>query len=117
MTSQAGGATILLGTPNIFKLRYKTANEDQIEGVNRIKECAVTGVSVNYTPEGKWAAYDAGQPVSYTLSLRMEELEPIYASDYIDPTLEGLGPSAVDSAGDSVRGPGYKEVTGQEVGY
>ena len=111
MTSQAGGATILLGTPNIFKLRYKTANEDQIEGVNRVKECAVTGVSVNYTPEGKWAAYDAGQPVSYTLSLRMEELEPIYASDYID------GPAAVDSAGDSVRGPGYSSVTGQEVGY
>lgn len=111
MASQAGGATILLGTPNIFKLRYKTANEDQIEGVNRVKECAVTGVSVNYTPEGKWAAYDAGQPVSYTLSLRMEELEPIYASDYID------GAAAVDSAGDSVRGPGYSPVTGQEVGY
>ena len=68
-------------------------------------------MSVNYTPEGKWAAYDAGQPVSYTLSLRMEELEPIYASDYID------GPAAVDSAGDSVRGPGYSSVTGQEVGY
>ena len=50
MASQAGGATILLGTPNIFKLRYKTANEDQIEGVNRVKECAVTGVSaVSYT--------------------------------------------------------------------
>ena len=39
--------------------------------------------SVNYTPEGKWAAYDDGQPVSVILTLRMEELEPIYASDYI----------------------------------
>ena len=90
-TDQAGGSTLLLGTPNIFKLRFMTRtggdtrfnNNGEIMGVGRIKECAITGCSVNYTPEGKWAAYDDGQPVSVILTLRMEELEPIYASDYI----------------------------------
>jgi len=55
-----------------------------IEGVNRIKPCAITGTSVNYTPDGVWSAYDEGQPVSTILSIRMEELEPIYASDYTE---------------------------------
>lgn len=92
MTDKAGGSTLLLGTPNIFKLKFmsRTGGDprfgltDEIAGIGRIKECAITGCSVNYTPEGKWAAYDDGQPVSVILTLRMEELEPIYASDYIN---------------------------------
>jgi hypothetical protein len=82
ISSQAGDRSLFLGTPNIFRIQFKTANGQIIEGVNRIKPCAVTGTSVNYTPEGAWAAYDQGQPVSTVLSIRVQELEPVYASDY-----------------------------------
>ena len=111
-TDQAGGSTLLLGTPNIFKLRFMTRtggdgrfnNNGEIMGVGRIKECAITGCSVNYTPEGKWAAYDDGQPVSVILTLRMEELEPIYASDYI--------------GGNDAQGrPDYNPISLNDVGY
>ena len=78
----AGERSLFLGTPNIFKLQYRTSEGKIIEGVNRIKPCAITGTSVNYTPDGVWSAYDEGQPVSTILSIRMEELEPVYASDY-----------------------------------
>ena len=44
--------------------------------------CALTGTSVNYTPEGAFASYDRGQPVSVLLSLNFQELEPIYDTDY-----------------------------------
>ena len=47
-----------------------------------MKTCALTGTSVNYTPEGAWAAYEGGQPVSIMLSMRFQELEPIYDTDY-----------------------------------
>ena len=63
-----------------------TRNAEQLQGVGRIKECVITGVSVNYTPEGKWSAYDDGQPSSVLMTLRMQELEPIYASDYLNGT-------------------------------
>jgi hypothetical protein len=82
LSAQAGERTLFLGTPNIFRIQFKTGNDQIIEGVNRIKPCAVTGTSVNYTPEGAWAAYDQGQPVSTVLSIRVQELEPVYASDY-----------------------------------
>ena len=73
----AGERSLFLGTPNIFRLQYRTSEGKIIEGVNRIKPCAITGTSVNYTPDGVWSAYDEGQPVSTILSIRMEELEPI----------------------------------------
>ena len=82
LNNVAGDRALFLGTPNIFRLQYRTANGEIIEGVNRIKPCAITGTAVNYTPDGVWSAYDQGQPVSTVLTIRMAELEPVYASDY-----------------------------------
>ena len=87
LSSQAGERTLFLGTPNIFRIQFKTGGGQIIEGVNRIKPCAVTGTSVNYTPEGAWAAYDQGQPVSTVISIRVQELEPVYASDYSETVI------------------------------
>ena len=80
--NQAGDRSLYLGSPNVFRLQYRTTGGRIIEGVNRIKPCAVVGTAVNYTPDGSWAAYDKGQPVSCTLSIQMKELEPVFASDY-----------------------------------
>ena len=88
MKSKAGGSTLYLGTPNIFRLQYRTASGKIIEGVNRIKPCAVVGCAVNYTPDGQWSAYDEGQPVSCTISIQMKELEPVYASDYSENIID-----------------------------
>ena len=108
MTDKAGGSTLLLGTPNIFKLKFKSrtgfGDSDEISGVGKIKECAITGCSVNYTPEGKWSAYDDGQPSSVVMTLRMEELEPIYASDYI-------------AGADAQERTNYSSVSINDVGY
>jgi len=88
MNNQAGGRSLYLGTPNVFRLQYRTAGGQIIEGVNRIKPCAVVGTAVNYTPDGQWSAYDKGQPVSCTLSIQMKELEPVYATDYSQTVIE-----------------------------
>ena len=82
ISNQAGDRALFLGTPNIFRIQYRTAGGEIIEGVNRIKPCAVTGTAVNYTPDGVWSAYDKGQPVSTVFTISMSELEPVYASDY-----------------------------------
>ena len=105
--AKAGGSSLLLGTPNVFKLKFMTRNASQLAGVGRIKECAITGVSVNYTPEGKWSAYDDGQPSSVLMTLRMQELEPVYASDYLN------GSVPVDGSRDT----DYDAIRFHEVGY
>ena len=88
--SDSGGRSFFLGTPNIFDIHFKTAKTkdyqilDRNDSVLRIKTCACTGAAVNYTPEGMWNAYEKGQPVAITLTLRFNELEPIFDTDYDD---------------------------------
>tara|TARA_B100000287_G_scaffold429422_1_gene482727 strand:+ start:7814 stop:9517 length:1704 start_codon:yes stop_codon:yes gene_type:complete len=79
---QAGGPSYFLGTPNIFRLRYVTDNNKDILGVNKFKPCALTQCDINYTPEGQWMAYEGGMPVSVSMTLRFNELEPVYNTDY-----------------------------------
>ena len=81
-SGESDGRSYFLGTPNVFRLQYRTTEDEAIKGLNRIKTCALTGTSVNYTPEGAFASYDKGQPVSVLLSLNFQELEPIYDTDY-----------------------------------
>lgn len=80
----AGASSYFLSTPNVFKLSYITENKDGISGLNKFKVCALTGFSVNYTPDGQWSSYEGGQPVSYMVSMSFSELEPVYESDYQD---------------------------------
>ena len=80
--SLQSGTSYFLGTPNVFRLAYRTSEGEPIKGINRIKTCALTQASVNYTPEGTFASYDKGQPVSIIVSLGFQELEPVYDTDY-----------------------------------
>ena len=108
-----GGRSYFLGTPNVFRLQYRTSDNEAIKGINRIKTCALTGTSVNYTPEGAFASYEKGQPVSILLSLNFQELEPIYDTDY--KQLEGGG---VKDERTSDTGEGYRwKIAKDEVGY
>jgi len=89
-TATTGAASIFLGTPNVFHVQYKTNQEIDIASLNRIKTVACTGCAVNYTPDGIWSAYEDGVPVSTVMSLRFQELEPIYDTDYQNNVPEGL---------------------------
>ena len=112
--TKSGGASFFLGTPNIFDIHFKTSREkgsgynqlfNRNDSVLRIKTCACTGAAVNYTPEGMWNAYEEGQPVAITLTLRFSELEPIYDTDYdnnyfnFDPQRTDLLPVPTDAVG------------------
>lgn len=81
LTGKSGQASFFLGTPNVFKLEYKSG-VNPIDGVNKFKTCALTSFQCNFTPDNLWAAYDSGQPVSTIFQMGFEELEPIYDTDY-----------------------------------
>ena len=114
LSNKAGAASMFLGTPNVFNLQYKTNHELDIAGVNRLKTCAVTGCAVNYTPDGIWSAYEDGQPVSTVMSLRMQELEPLYDTDYQTPSDDTQRFS--DRPADIVSGT-LHDIDINEVGY
>ena len=92
-TKSGNSTSFFLGTPNIFDITFRTAKEsnellDRNDSVLRIKTCALTGVAVNYTPDGMWNAYEKGMPTSVLLSLRFGELEPIFDTDYEEDPFE-----------------------------
>ena len=111
--STGGGRSFFLGTPNVFDIHFKTTKRkanffnsiDRNDSVLRIKTCACTGAAVSYTPEGMWNAYEDGQPVAITLTLRFAELEPIFDTDYdendlnFSPDRPDLLPVPIDAVG------------------
>ena len=84
--------SIFLKTPKIFQLEYiyngdgsDTADGNTHPYLNKIKPCALTNVSVNYTPGNTYMTYaDGGSMVQTTLTLSFSELEPIYDIDYLN---------------------------------
>lgn len=67
--------------PNVFKLEYYQGT-GRHPFLNEIKPCALTDMSVNYTPDGTYMTYeDGGSLTSYQLDLQFSELEPIYRDD------------------------------------
>ena len=71
-----------LKSPNTYKLRYMTALNKEHVFLPKIKECALTGCSVNYTPDGNYQTYENSSMVAYQMTLSFNELEPIYHDDY-----------------------------------
>ncbi len=85
------GSNFLLGTPDVFKLRYiKARTQKDIKGLNKFKTCALNSISVDYTGEvGRFAAYEEdSQPVTTIISLSFTELTPIYDVDYEEYTTD-----------------------------
>jgi hypothetical protein len=82
MAVQRSPENLFLTTPNIFEVRYLFKEGDDHPYINRIKTCALTRCSVDYTPTGSYMTFPDGGMVSYSLNLTFEELEPIYSDDY-----------------------------------
>jgi len=82
-----GEDNFLIGTPDVFKLRYiKARTQKDIKGLNKFKTCALNSISVDYTGEvGRFAAYEEdSQPVTTIITLQFTELTPIYDADYAE---------------------------------
>jgi len=93
MAVQRSPENLFLTTPNIFDVKYLFKEGDDHPYINRIKTCALTRCSVDYTPTGSYMTFSDGGMVSYSLNLTFEELEPIYADDYTEK-IDGGKPNA-----------------------
>lgn len=111
--SQKAATSVFLGTPNVFRLRFMSGSSE-IGGIGKIKTCALVSCSVNYTPEGFYAAYDDpnsnSQPIATVLQLAFTELTPIYNDEY-----DGEGDGAENRIGPDNIGK-YEIEASQDIG-
>jgi len=93
MAPQTTTTNIFLKSPNIFKVEYKTPPSGLHPSINRIKECALTNLSVDYTPGGTYSTYNDAKKTmtAYSMTMQFQELEPVFASDYDKVNQDEIG--------------------------
>ena len=82
MAVKRSESQLFLKSPNTYKLRYMTARNKEHGFLPKIKECALVGCGINYTPDGNYQTYENSSMVAYQMTLSFNELEPIYHDDY-----------------------------------
>ena len=90
MAIQKTEGQLFLEEPRTFKIRYvngdSAGGEDNHQGLNRIKRCALQACNVEYTPAGTYSRFNdtAGTMTQYKIGLQFQEIQPIYSQDYDD---------------------------------
>ena len=99
MSPQKGGgsggtsANLFLKAPNPFQIHYMHEGKGGKEHpfIGRPKECAMTSFEVDYTPDGNYSTLRDGFMTSYTMSMSLKELEPVFYEDYDDTPADSIG--------------------------
>ena len=90
---QRTASNLFLKSPHTFKIQYlyrgPAGGENPFMG--KIKECACTGVNVNYTPQNNYSTFSDGAMTSYELSLNFNELEPVFNDEYANDGDTSIG--------------------------
>ena len=76
---------LFLKSPHTFQVEFlkRVGGSSQSNPfIGKKKECALTNVSVDYTPNGTYSTYDDGVMTAYKMSLTFKELEAVYNDDY-----------------------------------
>lgn len=75
----------LLGTPDLFRLRYSSKK------LNFFHDMALRTITVDYAPDGYWAAYDDSQPIACVMNLQFTEIKPVYDKDHRKTAADSVG--------------------------
>ena len=89
MSVKTTKTNVFLSTPHVFDIKYQTIKGDELvdhTSLNKIKTCALLGCDVDYTPDGTYSTFNDPEKTmtSYNLTLRFNELEPIFDKDYTE---------------------------------
>lgn len=100
MSVKETAGNIFLKSPNVFKIKYlfgiNGGTTGEHPGLHKIKTCALTSCSVDYTPDGSYMTFEDGTMTAYRISLQFSELDPLTERDYQEydrgAALKKLGP-------------------------
>ena len=69
-----------INTPSYVKIRFMRGSSDN-QDVPKYKMCAITGVSVNYAPDGQYVSFAGGYLPALQLALTLQETKIIFSDD------------------------------------
>lgn len=84
---------LFLLAPNVYRIRYFTAEDKEHRSIGKMKTCALLGCDVDYTPDGSYMTFDDEDKTmtAYRLTLRFQETDPVYYNDYDDQDTNVIG--------------------------
>ena len=80
MAPQKTPEGLFLKAPSAYDIKFRSGSSRN-KFLPRIKTCALTDCSVNYTPDGSFMAYDNDSMVAFEMTLSFQEMDPIYNND------------------------------------
>jgi hypothetical protein len=114
---------IFLGSPNIFRIRYRTNEGQRIKGLPLHKICALTTCEINYAPDGVYQSYEdasaGSSPVRTIMNLNFTELTPIFRGDYLNELEPGIkeGSDFSDEFGSPKGEGGFEPISLEDTGF
>ena len=79
-------SNLFLLAPHTFQIHYLLRGTGEHPFIGKIKECALTNMTTDYTPENNYSTLKDGFMTSYTITMEFKELEPIFNDDYESDT-------------------------------
>ena len=79
-------SNLFLLAPHTFQIHYLLRGSGEHPFIGKMKECALTNMTTDYTPENNYSTLKDGVMTSYTITLDFKELEPIFNDDYESDT-------------------------------
>jgi hypothetical protein len=85
--SKDGDTQNFIGVPSLVQVQFMQGTQEN-PWVTQFKPCAITSLNINYTPDGAYATYYTGAPVSITMDIGFAETKLVYREDifYGGPT-------------------------------
>ena len=74
-------SNLFLRAPHTYRLQYMSRGKVH-PYLNMFKECAMTNITMKYTPDGNYATYEDGVMTAYEMTLQFKEIEPVFNDDY-----------------------------------
>ena len=121
---------LFLGSPNVFRLRYRTQEDTRIKGLPMHKICALTQCEVNYTPDNVYQSYEdssaGSSPVRTVMTMNFTELTPIFQDDYLgkyEDMNKGTGENTFNDLYDTKKAvdgtdlSGMEPITAEDTGF
>lgn len=78
--SKDSSNTNYIGVPGLCNIQFMKGNKVH-EHLPQYKICAITEVSVNYTPDGTYNTFTDGRPVAVELTLQFSETKLVYSNE------------------------------------
>jgi len=75
-----------IGVPKLCKVHFMVGSNENTY-LPKFKMCAITEVSVNYTPDGAYATYNNDAPVATVLSVSFQETKLVFADEILNDTI------------------------------